>query len=321
MALTEAHIIPEKNEASSQSPFAVKNVLFAADFSPTSEAAFPYAAAICRRFSGTLHLAHVLSDAGLIMMTGGVDYVSMGTLYEDANAEAKEKLEEIASHLENVAHYCYVRHGQVWMNLAEIVSANHIDLIVVGTHGRTGLGKLLLGSIAEGILRHAPCPVLTVGPRVSQHDRLPAFHDSHRDLAPAELGLQKILFATNFAANASGAAKIAAGIAAEFRAQLTLMHVIEDYNHLGSRPQPIESDLRRLHELLPEDIALQYAPEYVIEFGSASDRILKVAGDREEDLIVLGARPASEPGTTHLPWSTAYEVMARARCPVLTLRG
>jgi len=312
----------EKESAGAEPrPFAVKNILFATDFSTTSEAAMPYAGAICRRFGGTLHLAHVLSDASLVMMTGGVDYVSMGTIYDEANAEAKQKLEQIAARFEGIPYRNYIRHGNVWGNLAEIIAANNVDLIVVGTHGRTGLGKLLLGSVAENILRHAPCPVLTVGPKVSGRDKLPTFHNSHRDLAPAELELRKVLFATDFAQNAASLAQMAVSLATEFRAQLTLMHVIEDYSHLGTLPQPIEEDLRRLQALLPQSAALPYVPDKVIEFGSASERILKVAEDREADLIVLGARPAREASTTHLPWSTTYEVMARAHCPVLTLRG
>src|SRR5450755_2582814 len=77
----------------------VKNVLFATDFSPTSESALPYAAAMCRHFGSTLHLAHVLSDANLLLMTGGVDYVCVGTVYEDAQNEANEKIQQITTRL------------------------------------------------------------------------------------------------------------------------------------------------------------------------------------------------------------------------------
>ena len=63
--------------------------------------------------------------------------------------------------------------GQVWKNLASIIAESEVDLLVVGTHGRTGLGKLLLGSVAENILRHSPCPVLTVGPKVPGRAKLP----------------------------------------------------------------------------------------------------------------------------------------------------
>jgi len=302
------------------SALSVKNVLFATDFSATSEAALPYAAAICRRFGSTLHTAHVLSDASLVMMTGGVDYVSMGTIYEDAHTEAKEKLDLLSDRLEGIPHRSYVRHGQVWKNLAAVIDDNQVDLIVVGTHGRTGLGKLLLGSVAEDILRHASCPVLTVGPKVSGRAKLPALQSSGRDLAPLELELREIVFATNFAKSAERVAHEAILLATEFRARLTLMHVIEDYTHLGSQPGPIEEGTRKLKELIPMNAVLQHLPETVIEFGHAPERILKVAADREADMIVLGARASAEVGTTHLPWSSAHHVIAQAHCPVLTIR-
>ena len=302
------------------SALSVKNVLFATDFSATSEAALPYATAICRRFRGTLHMVHVLSDAGLLMMTGGVDYVSMGTIYEDAHNEAKDKLDRISAHFETIPHRNYVRHGVVWKNLAEIIEQNKIDLIVVGTHGRTGLGKLLLGSVAEDILRHAPCPVLTVGPKVSGRAKLPAFRNQGSDLAPVDLDLRQILIATNFARSAPRMAQEAAWLAEEFRARLTLMHVMEDYTRLGSNPEPIEESLQKLRELIPAKADLQYIPETLLEFGHAPERILKAAEEREADMIVLGARAYSEVGSTHLPWSAAHHVIAQARCPVLTVR-
>ena len=95
----------------------------------------PYAAAICRRFGSTLHIFHVLSEASLLMMTGGVDYVSMGTIYDDAQNEAKERLEQICARLEGIPHRTYVGYGQVWNTLAPILAKSDIDLIVLGTHG------------------------------------------------------------------------------------------------------------------------------------------------------------------------------------------
>jgi nucleotide-binding universal stress UspA family protein len=298
----------------------VKNVLFATDFSSTSEAALPYAAAICRRFGSTLHTAHIISDANLLLMTGGVDYVSMGTIYEDANTEAQDKIREIEACFEGIPHRAHVRHGQVWKNLAQIIEENEIDLIAVGTHGRTGLGKLLLGSVAENILRHASCPVLTVGPKVSGRAKLPALQAG--DLAPAELELRQILYATNFAQSSVGAASTAALLAQDFGSRLTLMHVIEDYTQLGSRPGPIEESICRLRNLVPSESELQYEPETLMEFGEPAKCILRAASGREADLIVLGARPAEElVGTTHMPWTTAHRVIASAKCPVLTIRG
>jgi nucleotide-binding universal stress UspA family protein len=297
----------------------VKNVLYATDFSATSEAALPYATAICRHFGSTLHVAHVISDTNVLLMTGGVDYVSMGTLYEDAHTEAKQKLRGITARLGEIPHRCYVRHGQVWTNLSGIVTGNEIDLIVLGTHGRTGLGKLLLGSVAEDILRHALCPVLTVGPRICGRAWLPEFHGKGRELAPVELDLQHIVYATNLTPDSLTVAPVAIALAEEFEARLTLMHVIEDHEKLEGRPGPIEDGVQRLQAVVPKEAALAYAPEIVMEFGSASQCIVNTALEREADLIVLGARPASR--TTHLPWSTVHQVVARATCPVLTVLG
>lgn len=297
----------------------VRNVLFATDFSPTSEAAMPYATAICRRFHGTLHMAHVLSDVGLLMMGGGVDYVSMGTIYEDAHNEAKEKLDQIAANFGTMPHRNYVRHGAVWKNLATIVEENEIDLIVVGTHGRTGLGKLLLGSVAEDILRHATCPVLTVGPNVCGRAKLPAFRSQSRELAPIELEIRQILYATNFGSSATRVAQEAIWLAEEFHSRITLMHVMENYAKLGGKPEPIEEGLQKLRNLIPKRADLQYIPEVLLEFGHPPERILKAAEEREADMIILGARPPLEVGATHLP-SAAHHVIAHAHCPVLTIR-
>ena len=302
-------------------PFvSVKNVLFATDFSATSDAALPYAAAICRRFGGTLHLFHALSEASLLMMTGGVDYVSMGTIYDDAEDEAKQRLEQICAPLEGIPHRIYVRHGQVWNGLSPILEQNNIDLIVLGTHGRTGLGKLLLGSVAEDILRHAACPVLTVGPKVSGHAKLLAIPEHGHDVAPPELELRHIVCATNFGKNSDAVAQSAIALAEEFRSRFTLLHVIEDYTQLGRKPGPMEEGLSRLQEFVPRDSTLQYPPELLLDFGPAPERILKVASEREADMIVLGARSSAEVGTSHFPWSSAHYVIAQAHCPVLTIR-
>jgi nucleotide-binding universal stress UspA family protein len=299
----------------------VKNVLFATDFSGTSEAAFPYAAAICRHFGSTLHTAHVFPEATLLLMSGGVDYVGMGTLYEDARNEANEKIEQMTALLEGIPHRSYVRHGQVWENLGSIIEENEIDLLVVGTHGRTGLGKLVLGSVAEGILRHAPCPVLTVGPMICGRAKLPLREEAGEKLASIELDIRQIVYATNFSPESLQAAPVAIKLAKEFGAKLTLMNVVEDYEHLSARPGPIENGAQLLKNLVPENADLRYEPETVLLFGDVANRILKAAEDREADLLVLGARPPEHMfGNTRLPWTTVHQVIAHAVCPVLTVR-
>jgi nucleotide-binding universal stress UspA family protein len=176
---------------------------------------------------------------------------------------------------------------------------------------------LLLGSVAEDILRHAPCPVLTVGPKVSGRAKLPEFEDDGRDLAPVDLGLRQILYATNLTPASLSVAPVALGLAEEFESRLALMHVFESYPNLKSKPGPIEAGVQQLQALVRKDSALAYVPEIVMEFGSAPKCIVKIATEREADLIVLGARPADL--TTRLPWTTVHEVVAHAPCPVLTV--
>jgi nucleotide-binding universal stress UspA family protein len=295
----------------------IKNILYATDFSAISEAALPYAGAIARRFGSTLHIAHVVSDAEVFVMPGMVDYVSLGELCDEAQCEAKEKIDAIVERLGDMPCRTHVGHGRVWTNLQETIAANQIDLIVLGTHGRTGFGKIVLGSVAEEILRHAPCPVLTAGPKIRGHARLPEFRGQGREMVPAELELQRILFATNLNSDSVAVAKVAVGLAKEFESRLTLMHVIEDYSKFEEQPRPIESAIGKLQALVPKEASLAYVPETLIEFGFASERIVRTAAEQEADLIVLGARPSD---STHTPWSTVHRVVAHANCPVLTVR-
>lgn len=317
MAVLECQ--PGTTEKANSYLLSIKNILFATDFSATSEAALPYAGAIARHFGSTVHLVHVVSEANLLMVTGGIDYVSVGALCDDLQAQAKAQIDEVASKLGTHSCRIYVRYGLVWQNLREIISANAIDLIIVGTHGRTGLGKLVLGSVAEDILRHAQCPVLTVGPEIHGRARLPGFAGSKREIAPVELELRQIVCAINLTPASAEVAPVAVALAKEFDAQLTLMHVIEEYSRPEDRPGPIENGIRQLQALVPTELTLAYTPETVVEFGAAWERIVKTADDRGADLIVLGAHPSE--GTSHVPWSTVHRVVAHANCPVLTVRG
>ena len=309
-------MLPESKRSGA---FRVNNLLFATDFSPVSDAASLYAAAIARHFGATVHAAHVISETALLTTGAGVDYYSMGTLYEDAHDQAKEKLSQACVSLVGIPHQCYVGFGQVWRNLAAISVRKQIDLIIVGTHGRTGLGKLLLGSVAEDILRHAPCPVLTIGPEVMRRDEAlcESVHSNHELVS---FDPKRILYATNFGYDSARMA-VALSLADEFQAKLTLMHAIENHTERSRQSEVISEGMRRLRELIPADAALKCQPETMIQFGRVAERILRVASERAADLIVLGTRTSLEPGETHLPWSTAHHVLAHAPCPVLTVRG
>jgi nucleotide-binding universal stress UspA family protein len=301
---------------------AIKNILFATDFSEISEAALPYVTALSLRYGSTVHVAHVLPEATFVRPSP-VDPVLFGSIYEQAHSGAQEKIQRLSDRLRGFPHKTHIRHGKVSDVLSGIIREQAIDLLVVGTHGRTGLGKLIMGSAAEEIFRLAPCPVLTVGPRVAGLEQVMEAR-RHHDLPPVQVKFRRILYATDFQPESAKTVSYATSLAREFDARLTLLHVIEDYgDRLHQRPGPIDSALRKLEELVPDDAGLRYRPEVVAEFGVPAELILQTAAEYDADLIVLGVRSAAGHlgAATHLGGSTAHKVVASANSPVLTVRS
>src|SRR5215813_7405204 len=134
---------------------AIKNVLFATDFSEASSAALPYALAVVSRYGSTLHMAHVIPDTNFEMMTGGIDPISIRALYERAHTNAQERMQNLAQRIDQFPTKTHVVHGNIWDTLSGLISDTKADLLVIGTHGRTGVQKLLMGTVAEEIFRQA----------------------------------------------------------------------------------------------------------------------------------------------------------------------
>jgi nucleotide-binding universal stress UspA family protein len=185
-------------------------------------------------------------------------------------------------------------------------------LIVIGTKGRTGLERALLGSAAEEIFRRAPCPVLTVGPHISR--------DTER-----RLEMKEILYATDFSPESLSALPYAVSLAQEHQARLTILHVIgeEKVGELVHAGNYVESTKRRLRALVLPEANAWCEPNFRVEKGPAAEKIMEVAIALGADLIVLGVRGAAgHMGTaTHLSHPTAHRVVIQAECPVLTVRG
>lgn len=301
---------------------AIKDILFATDFSEVSEAALPYVTALSLRYGSTVHVAHVLPEASFVRPSP-VDTALFGSIYEQAHSDAQEKIQRLSDRLRGFPHHTYIRHGKVCDVLSELIREQEIDLLVAGTHGRTGLGKLVMGSVAEEIFRQSACPVLTVGPRVARTRGVREARHDH-ELSPVQIKFRQVFCATDFRSNSVEAVSYAVSLAREFQARLSLLHVIEDYgDRLHEHPGPIDIVLRRMEELLPDDTGLRYPPELLAEFGTPAELILQTASERDSDLIVLGVQGAAGQigAATHLGGSTAHRVVVGANCPVLTVRG
>lgn len=290
---------------------ALENILFATDFSPCSNAALPYALSVSRRYGANLHAAHVRSaQAELILMSPE----NWPAVAEEEDERIQPYILQLEKQLQGIPHSVLTPRGTVANTISRIIEDHEIDLLVLGTHGRAGVGKLFVGSVAEGIFRQAACPVLGVGPNVS---RQPS----------GDIQFQHIVFATDFSEDSLAALPYAVSLAEEDEAQLVLLHVIEQpaagIVDLGAVKTYV---MRSLEELVPAEAETWCRPQCLLEFGRQfappADRILEIARDQPADLIVLGVRPVrGKLGlATHLA-STTAQILTQASCPVLTVRG
>jgi nucleotide-binding universal stress UspA family protein len=289
----------------------LNNILFATDFSTYSNAALPYALAIARQYGAKIYGVHVIASS---------DYLFTAPELWPAHLQEEKQLEDsvkarLDEQLRGVRHETLVGVGDVWNTLSRLVSKHDIDLLVVGTHGRTGAQKLLMGSIAETIFRQAYCPVLSIGPNVSCKPN-------------GEIQFHNILLTTDFGEESLASLRYAFSLAEEAQSTLTLLHVIE-------QPAAGVIDLEavtacvmgRLKELVPPEAEAWCRVQCLVEFGQQfalpAQRILEIARDKAADLIVLGMHPTSRAMSmvTHLAQTTAQHVVAHATCPVLTVRG
>jgi nucleotide-binding universal stress UspA family protein len=276
---------------------ALNNILFATDLSPAAEKALPYALEIGRRYGATLHVIHVVPPS-MYRYVAPAAWPKLAEEEEKFREDARQHLEE---QLQPVPHeIIFENSGEVWPALAEAVQAKQIDLLVLGTRGRSGIEKALMGSIAEKIFREAFCPVLTVGPHVGTGSRRAA-------------GLSRVLYATDFSAESLAAAPYAISLARENRAQLILMHTLEN----GGDSQ---SMLRTLRELVPFGSELRSEPVCIAEHGSHGEKILEVAEGHGADLIVLGVAGELDKKKP-FQRSALYKIVTQATCPVLTVRA
>jgi nucleotide-binding universal stress UspA family protein len=284
---------------------ALKNILFATDFSAAADAAAPIAIQIARRYGARIYGVHVNPFDNYTAAAPD----AWAAMAEAAEQQTKEHAQRMNEQLKDVEHEVVIGEGNIWEVLENQIKEKGIDLIVLGTRGRTGFGKTVLGSVAEQILRQAPCPVLTVGPNVN------LWSDEYAKM-------REILYATDLVAESPVAAPYAISLAQENQAHLVLLHVIEEAKagDLVKSPEVVDWKERKLQQLVPQQAGLWCDPTYIVEQGPAAEKILDVAKRRHTDLIVLGARKANWLAS-HLNAGTVHNVVAQANCPVLTVRG
>lgn len=299
----------------------LKHVLVATDFSPPSEAALTYGRALAELFGASLHLLHVAEN----------DFLRFTPA--DPQAVAAGRRRTLAARLTD--HDRAALHARAIIQVSdepadaivEYARSEPIDLIVLGTHGRSGLSHALLGSVAERVVRAAPCPVFTI--RQPEHESV--VPDSTKSEA-VMIVLKKILVATDFSEPSDAALAYGRELARTFSAKLVVLNVTDNimaraYGGDGfvfSDPtlqQEVEAAARKQADALlsDEDREQLGAEAVILTSNTPAFAIVDYASANSVDLIIMGTHGRG--AVAHLLMgSVAERVVRTAPCPVLTVR-
>lgn len=277
----------------------IRNVAVATDFSPGLDRATQHALVVAHRFGATLHFLHAVRRSEFALVPD-----MMVQLDELAQRDCEYMIDRLdsAHSLDDIEHHCWNLDGEFSATFGDFVRDQNIDLLVMGTRGRSGLSKLLLGSIAEQIFHCVFCPVFTVGPW-------------SRD-ANKQLVLKRVLFATDLSAESYAAIPYVLTAAKTWHAEIDVLHVCSSAT--SDCRHSMEVFTRKMDCLAKaeQDLSVRY---HVLP-GRPSTIVLDFARQNEEDLIVLGLENHRSLYSGH-SLSHAHEVVRRATCPVLSVRS
>jgi len=300
----------------------VKSILMATDFSAASAKPLRHALAVARHFGAKLYVVHVVSSVGFTIAGAEALRLASSAAFREI-LQLQSTLAESGA-LAGLSHEFIVRQGDVCRELGEIIRQKEIDLVIIGTHARRGMEKLLLGSVAEHIFRDSDRPVLTVGPHSPEGAPFESTDTVH-----------SFLFPTDFGAASLRALRYAVSFANHFGAKLVLLHVapvmpVPETFHWSTAPNDIEgmreaaraAAMKNLHHLVTQAGPLSEQPECIVRFGKRAETILQVARGVKADLIVVGLNHLKHAdAVSHMPQTTAYRVVCSAHCSVLTVRS
>jgi nucleotide-binding universal stress UspA family protein len=279
-------------------------ILFASEI-PANERAFNFALAQASEFAADLVIFHVYDT--LVVAASETSGIRSYDYAAAARSEVQH-LEPLAQRARQAGIKCevVVRPGLAADQILSYLREHRIDRIVMGTHSPGPIGKLLVGSVAEAVLRSANLPVFIVGPEVV-------------DGAYRNFAIRTILSAVSLIDSSYIVASFAAELALQHNARLVLQHVIRPQDRAeilaGRTVEEIETDLLRL---IPTELREQISVQTIVVPGDPTEELLYQSRAQQADLIVLGAHGASAFAaiTRH---GVVYKVLAHSNCPVITL--
>lgn len=280
-------------------------ILVATDLADTDRL-FPVALNRALESDSRLILLHILTAGNTIAID------SSGLPFYDPIealrfAEKSLDVYRMQAHDAGLSCSIMVREGVAAQQIVATARQLNVDLLVLGTRSRSRLGKMLLGSVADQVLRSVPVPVLTVGPEA--HLR-----------ATVKERRRTVLYATTLSESSHKSATLACELARSSNARLVMIHVLPPPFSFGRMEASDlrECTLRELERLIPQDLSCTCSAEAQVAVGNPAIEILAEAANQDADIIVLGASQQSTLQKLAKD-GTIYRILAHSRCPVLTI--
>ncbi|HDZ90863.1 MAG TPA: universal stress protein [Deltaproteobacteria bacterium] len=295
----------------------LKNIICTTDFSDISNQAVYFGSALAKELGARLYLCHVIDLSAVAMY--GEGFSDPLAQERRIRGYADEHLMELMEG-RSVDWEPLVSLGHTADEIARAAKDKGADLVISATHGRSGLKRLVLGSVTERVMRTLPCPLLVVR----------GLSKDYGTDAAGGFGFHRILVGCDFSPGSALAFEYGLGLGQEFQSEVHLAHVIEPevYRDLLTQPQEEKEeageDLRKrlrekLTQMVPEDAYNWCTPKTALLAGQAHEELTKYAVVHETDLMVLGFRGASLVETLFVG-STTDRVVRQASCPVLCVR-
>ena len=297
----------------------LQKIICTTDFSELSNQTLAFGEALAKEFGARLLVCHINEKSFAALSTYGEVYIDTQDLEKQELGAAREKITALMA-AADVEWEPLVAAGHPATEISRLAVAEKADLVIAATHGRSGIKRLLLGSVSERLLRTLPCPFLVVRDTPPTVAAMPA---------ETALRFQRILVGCDFSEDSRLAYDYGLSLAQEFQSQLYIAHVLEPpvYRDLSLQARDSREELEtilqaRLNEkltaMVPPDAYAWCSPEAVLLKGRPDEQLIGYAQERNVDLIVLGAKGRGLVETL-LVGSTTDRVMRQTPCPVLSV--
>ncbi len=291
----------------------IKFILCPIDFSEFSVTAYHHALSLADHYQAQLVAQHIVE----LWRYPSASFAASAGLYAEFRQALQESgMKQLQEFVKNHTHNeiqpeLIVHEGIAPDSILSFAHAHKTDVIVMGTHGRRGYDRLMLGSVTDRVMRTAPCPVLAVSK--PPHDSVAAGkergHVHH---------LSRILFCADFSENSERALNYAISATAEYDAELTLLHVLEGVPSPAKTEEAIAAATERLDKLIPPEGRKNVKIKTAVRIGKPYWQIIQLALEAQIDLVTMGVRGR---GALDLAvfGSTTYRVIQLGSCPVLAV--